>query len=470
MTIENFYVGDGSTVLYSFTFPYIEITDVKVSLDDVETSAFTIANATTVQMDTAPAVGVQIRIFRRTNADTPDATFYPGSAIRAQDLNDNFEQTIYVVQEATLNTEQSAADSLAALNAANAAVVTADAAEVTANAADTKSDQALSAASQATSDATAAQASADSAQTSASSAQVSANQANAAVQAAAIFSPVANVAAIPASPADQDRVSVLDSTGIESFTPLTGLPVGPTYNSGSFVNIVYQSTGSTWEYVAYGSNDPDARYLLDEPDVITTDLVADDAITTPKIVDGAVTTTKIVDDAVTTAKIDDDAVTTAKLADNAVTTPKIIDDAVTTAKIDDAAVTPAKLDRAYVETTGSTMTGDLTAQNVYAPQTAKAFVNFAAFTNGTTTINRSFNIDSVVYVGNPGQYTITFTNQIPSGAVMAGSAVVGLVNGGASYVSVITSNQNTSTIGTLSTQNTGALAAEGSTFYSLVWF
>jgi hypothetical protein len=30
---ENKYTGNGSTVLYSFTFPYLEVTDIKVSLD-----------------------------------------------------------------------------------------------------------------------------------------------------------------------------------------------------------------------------------------------------------------------------------------------------------------------------------------------------------------------------------------------------------------------------------------------------
>ena len=35
-TTEYIYVGDGSTVLYSFTFPYIEVRDVNVSLDGVE--------------------------------------------------------------------------------------------------------------------------------------------------------------------------------------------------------------------------------------------------------------------------------------------------------------------------------------------------------------------------------------------------------------------------------------------------
>ena len=88
-TTENNFVGDGSTVLYAFTFPYLETADVKVSLDDVDTTAYSLANATTVQMDAAPANGVAVRVYRQTPDASIDATFFPGSAIRAQDLNDN---------------------------------------------------------------------------------------------------------------------------------------------------------------------------------------------------------------------------------------------------------------------------------------------------------------------------------------------------------------------------------------------
>jgi hypothetical protein len=96
---QNTFTGDGSTVLFSFTFPYLETTDIKVSLDGSVTTAYTLANATTIQFNTAPANGVTIRIYRSTANDNLAATFYPGSAIRSQDLNDNFTQNLYVNQE-----------------------------------------------------------------------------------------------------------------------------------------------------------------------------------------------------------------------------------------------------------------------------------------------------------------------------------------------------------------------------------
>ena len=88
--VQNEYTGDGSTVLFSFTFPYIETTDIKVSLDGVATTEYSLANATTIEFNEAPADGAAILIRRDTESDELKATFFPGSAIRAQDLNDNF--------------------------------------------------------------------------------------------------------------------------------------------------------------------------------------------------------------------------------------------------------------------------------------------------------------------------------------------------------------------------------------------
>ena len=98
-SIENNFVGDGNTVLFSFTFPYINEPDVRVSLNSVPTTEYSLANHTTVQLNTAPAVGVAIRVFRVTDVDAPEATFFTGSVIRASDLNDNFAQNIYATQE-----------------------------------------------------------------------------------------------------------------------------------------------------------------------------------------------------------------------------------------------------------------------------------------------------------------------------------------------------------------------------------
>ena len=102
VTIENTYTGNGSTTDYSFTFPYLDTTDIKVSLGGSATTAYSLLNATTVRFDSAPTNSTAIRIYRDTAFDNPKATFYPGSAIRANDLNDNTLQNLYVSQEANV--------------------------------------------------------------------------------------------------------------------------------------------------------------------------------------------------------------------------------------------------------------------------------------------------------------------------------------------------------------------------------
>jgi hypothetical protein len=97
------YAGDGVQVLFTFPFTYLQSTDIYVSLYNQterrwdDTTEWTFANATTIQFTTAPPTATgdvtdNIRIQRRTSVDPLVAQFNPGSAIRASDLNDDFEQ------------------------------------------------------------------------------------------------------------------------------------------------------------------------------------------------------------------------------------------------------------------------------------------------------------------------------------------------------------------------------------------
>jgi hypothetical protein len=181
-TIENTYIGDGSTVLYSFTFPYIAESDVKVSINQLITSAFSFANPTTIEFDTAPTAGTTIRIYRQTTTDSISSTFFSGSTIRAQDLNDNFEQTLYVVQENQTIIENSDAASVIgiateALATANQAEATANAISSTANTALTTSNAANVSANQAAADAVTANSTATAANSVANAALTTANEA-----------------------------------------------------------------------------------------------------------------------------------------------------------------------------------------------------------------------------------------------------------------------------------------------------
>ena len=93
------YTGDGSTVLYTFPFEYIDESEIIVEVNRTVTTAYSLANPTTIQFNTAPANGALILITRSTDIDTTKVIYYPGSAIRAQDLNVNFDQSRLSVQE-----------------------------------------------------------------------------------------------------------------------------------------------------------------------------------------------------------------------------------------------------------------------------------------------------------------------------------------------------------------------------------
>ena len=96
---NNEYTGNGSNKLFSITFPYLDTTDIDVYVNSSLTTAYTFANATTIEFTTAPANGAKILIQRTTANDENKATFFAGSSVRASDLNVNFDQGLYVRQE-----------------------------------------------------------------------------------------------------------------------------------------------------------------------------------------------------------------------------------------------------------------------------------------------------------------------------------------------------------------------------------
>ena len=102
-TTEALRNGDGNTVTFNFPFEYLEESDVKVSVDGLvktQDTDYTFSSLTEITFVTAPPVGTgNVRIFRETEIDNLRTQFFAGSAIRAQDLNENFNQTLYVTQE-----------------------------------------------------------------------------------------------------------------------------------------------------------------------------------------------------------------------------------------------------------------------------------------------------------------------------------------------------------------------------------
>ena len=104
-TTENNFNGNGTAGPFTYTFPVIEAGDVKVFVNGVTVSNYTVDTTLSTVTFTSPfpTSGQAIRIFRETNIDTLAAEFSAGSAIRASDLNDNFIQNLYVTQEISNN-------------------------------------------------------------------------------------------------------------------------------------------------------------------------------------------------------------------------------------------------------------------------------------------------------------------------------------------------------------------------------
>lgn len=133
--------GNGAQVDFSFTFPYLSQLDVKVTVNDVPTTAFTFFSASIIRFAVAPVNGADIVIFRETPTDDLSTVIQPGSALPVDGLNNNFLQSLYAGQEvAYLSANQSTAGLQAQITTANNnasnAVVTANAAEATAIAAE----------------------------------------------------------------------------------------------------------------------------------------------------------------------------------------------------------------------------------------------------------------------------------------------------------------------------------------------
>lgn len=84
---------------YAITFPYLSTSDIRVTLDGVATTAFSVNNSNQVVLNPAPSNGVVINIFRETDDSESKLVFSTGSSIKAADLNNAFKQSLYLNQE-----------------------------------------------------------------------------------------------------------------------------------------------------------------------------------------------------------------------------------------------------------------------------------------------------------------------------------------------------------------------------------
>ena len=397
---ENSFTGNGSTTNYSFTFPYLKSTDVEVQVDATvqATSTWSLANATTVQFNTAPANGAKIKILRQTNVDNLTATFYAGSAIKSEDLNDNYTQNLYKTQEVgnryfsntggTMTGDLTMAEDTSLVFEG----ATDDAYETTLAVADPTADRTITLPNVTgtvvttgdTNTVTGTMIAADTV----TAAQIAAN----AVTASELADNAVDTAAIAADAVNGTKIAD-DSINSEHYVDgsidtahiadlqvttakiaadaITGAKVAD--DSIDSEHLVADSIDT--EHYATGSVDATALAT----NAVTTAKIADDAVTNAKMADDAINSAQIADNAVGLAQMQDNSVgsselvdssvTAVKLASNAVTNAKMADNAVGTAEIADNAVTTAKIADAELSTLAGMQSG---TASILADSTALA--------------------------------------------------------------------------------------------------
>ena len=104
------YQGNGSQKDYTFPFEYYETSEINVSVYNPETLEYdslayntdwTLLNPTTIRLKATTSE--ELVIYRCTDIDPLRATFHPGHSIKAQDLNDNFNQLSNAIEEGRCN-------------------------------------------------------------------------------------------------------------------------------------------------------------------------------------------------------------------------------------------------------------------------------------------------------------------------------------------------------------------------------
>ena len=202
------YTGTGTAPLLSVPFPYLLKSHVHIYIgynlltdtfqsELIDGAAFTWVSATQVQLSTI-AAGTLLTIIRKTPTSTRLVDWNDASNLLAGDMDTADLQNLYAVQEQQDRVVQAAAV---------------------------------------------------------------ADAANEAISDVLLYAPIANVASIPGSPTNGDRIELTDSTGIESFSPLSGRPAGFVGSSQLRVRMYWNSASNTWIWGSYYTVDPDGRYV-----------------------------------------------------------------------------------------------------------------------------------------------------------------------------------------------------------------
>ena len=410
---EQSYTGNGSTTNYSFTFPYLKSTDIAVQVDQVATTAWSLANATTVQFNSAPASGAKIKILRDTNVDNLTATFYAGSAIKSEDLNDNFTQNLYVTQEVNNRFFENTGLStmIGNLNMGEGTSIvfegaTDDAYETTLQVTDPTADRTISLPNVSGNIVTTGDTATVTATMLASDSVDSDELVDGSIDATHIASNAVTTAKINADAVTGAKIAdnAIDSEhytdgSIDAAHIASSAVTTTKINADAVTGAKIADDAIDSEHIAADSIDAEhyAAGSVDTTalgaDAVTGAKIADDSIDSEHYVDGSIDTAHIADLNVTTGKIAADAITGAKIADDAIDSEHYTDASIDTAHIADAQVTGAKIAGTTIEASNlasnAITTAKITDANVTTDKLAADSVTIAKIGCEQTTISDS---------------------------------------------------------------------------------
>ena len=98
------HTGDGSQTDFTISYNYFEENDLVVKVDNVTKTSgtdYSIVDGSTVRFTSAPASGTTVTVERETDIAIKKVTFSDGGTIRASDMNNQNDQLLFAVQEAS---------------------------------------------------------------------------------------------------------------------------------------------------------------------------------------------------------------------------------------------------------------------------------------------------------------------------------------------------------------------------------
>ena len=102
------HTGDGSQTDFTLSYNYFEEDDLIVKVDNVTKTSgtdYSIVDGSTVRFTSAPANGTTVTVERATDISNKKVTFSDGGTIRASDMNNQNDQLLFAVQEASRDSQ-----------------------------------------------------------------------------------------------------------------------------------------------------------------------------------------------------------------------------------------------------------------------------------------------------------------------------------------------------------------------------